>query len=369
MKILHVISDTNIGGAGILLLNLLRHFDPSEVESLVALPRGSDLRPRIEALSVRTVALDAPCERFSRTSIHELSEIIRREQVDIVHANAALSARIAAKKQNIKTIHTRHCYYPLRGSLWKRCFLGPWNNALSDLVIATAEVAAENLHSLGIPAEKIRVIPNGSLPVREVGAEELTNCRALWKIPTNAFVVGLCARLEPCKGQDVLLRALQRMNKMKPHSRVFALFIGTGSWESELKAMAKDLGIANRVCFTGFLKDVAPAYRSMRVNVNCSRGTETSCLALSEGMSAGLPMVVSDYGGNPAMVGKSRAGILFPLNDDEQLARILLQIEEDPALERSMQQAAYQRYAAHYTARRMAEETTRVYREVLQEKR
>ncbi len=365
IKVLHVISDENIGGAGILLMNLLRYFDRTELSNVVALPRGSALIPRLRELSVPAVELEAPCHRISLASIRELTGWIEREQVDVVHANAAISARIAAKQQGIPGIHTRHCYYPMRQNLWKQRLLGYWNNALSDLVIATAEVAAENLRALGISEEKIRVIPNGSPPVREVSEEELAFYRAKWKIPRDAFVVGLCARLEPCKGQDVFLHALRRMIELQPSTRVFGLLIGTGSQKGTLEAMAHSLGLEDRICFPGFLQDVAPAYRSMRVNINCSRGTETSCLALSEGMSTGLPMVVSAYGGNPAMIGESRAGILFPTDDHEALAETLLRIEGDPVLEAEMRQAAYRRYATCFTARRMAEQTAKVYREVL----
>jgi glycosyltransferase involved in cell wall biosynthesis len=123
----------------------------------------------------------------------------------------------------------------------------------------------------------------------------------------------------------------------------------------------RQTGLCEVVRFTGFVKDMAPIYRILRVNVNCSRGTETSCLALSEGMSAGLPTVASDYGGNPAMLGKGSAGILFPQGDAEALSEALLRIATDPALEDALRRAARKRYESCYTAERMGEKMTEIY--------
>ena len=110
-----------------------------------------------------------------------------------------------------------------------------------------------------------------------------------------------------------------------------------------------------------FLSDMAPFYRLLRVNVNCSSGTETSCLALSEGMSAGVPMVVSDYGGNRAMIGDGQAGLIYPVGDSDALADAVCRIVSDPALEQTMRRAAAARYRSHYTAAQMTEHLTRIY--------
>ena len=117
--------------------------------------------------------------------------------------------------------------------------------------------------------------------------------------------------------------------------------------------------------FTGFLVDVAPAYRLMDLNVNCSHGTETSCLAISEGMSAGVPAIVSDYGGNRAMVGDSLAGRIYPVGDSRVLADAIRTVMDDPSLEAQMRIAARERYLTAFSPQRMTEELTRVYESLL----
>jgi glycosyltransferase involved in cell wall biosynthesis len=115
-----------------------------------------------------------------------------------------------------------------------------------------------------------------------------------------------------------------------------------------LHAYAEALGIAYAVRFTGFVNDTAPYYQLMRINVNASTGTETSCLALSEGMSASLPMIVSDFGGNRAMIGNSDAGIVIPMNDAMALANGILEILNDPEREETMRAAARKRFEECY---------------------
>lgn len=367
MRVLHVISDENIGGAGVLLANLLHHFDASRVESVVALPRGSRLRERLEGSGIEICELQHPCDRLSPVSVQELMRLIRQKQIELVHANAALAARIAGRCCGVRVVHTRHCCYPPAGvwtSAAARRLGGAWNCALSDRVIATADAVVDNLTALGIPDEKIEVIVNGSDAVREVEERELRLWRERWGIGEEDFVVGICARLETCKGHETFLRMAQNLCRRGGSFRF--LIVGDGSRRGALEDMARRLDISDRVTFTGFVSDMAPVYRLLRVNVNCSQGTETSCLALSEGMSAGVPAVVSDYGGNAAMIGQSHAGIIVPVGDSDAFADAVWRIAKNPALESEMCAAAYARYLSHYTADAMSARVTALYEKLIE---
>ncbi len=368
MKVLHVISDSNIGGAGVLLCNLLSCFDRDSIENTVALPCGSKLAPRLIKMGVPVFYLSEACDRASPNSVWELSRIMKKNKVDIVHANAALSARVAARLCGVPVLHTRHCCFPPTGVLanpFVRRVAGFGNRMLSDHVIATAEAAAQNLRELGIPEGKMSVIINGSLPVREVDDVTLDETRRRFGIKKDDFTVGICARLEECKGHDTFLAAAAILQKTHPEILFRFLIIGDGSRRQELKALTADLALDDSVTFTGFVSDMAPIYRILRVGVNCSCGTETSCLAISEGMSVGLPTVASDYGGNVAMIGESGAGFLFPVGDAEALADAILKIAEDRGLEERMKVCARERYLSHFTAEKMSREVQEVYEKML----
>ncbi len=365
MKILHVITDSNIGGAGILLCNLLEHLDRRKFQSVVALPFKSALRERILALGVPVRELETPCDRLSLDSVREIKRLIKREKPDLIHANAAISARVAGKLAWKKVVHTRHCYYPISrdhsvGSALRRF----GNTLLTDAAIATADAAADNLITLGVPPKSIHIIRNGTPPVREVSEDELADFRQTHGIADEDFCVGICARLVPCKGHGVFLRAAAKALEYAPQTPFRFLIAGEGPERDKLERLACRLGISDRVVFLGFLSDTAPFYRSLRINVNCSSGTETSCLAISEGMSASLPTVASCYGGNRAMIGQSGAGICFAVGDHEALAEAICKIANDPDLESDMRRAAFRRYRTKFTAEKMARRVEHVYRRV-----
>ena len=368
MKVLHVISDTNIGGAGVLLTTLLQCFDRNRIQSLVALPQNSLLTERIKALEIPIHPLRYDCSRIDPRSVHELRRLAKEEHIDIVHANAALSARIAGKLEEKRVIHTRHCCFEVSGWIKRRPFssiAGAFNRKFSDLAIATADAAADNLFQLGFLRERTEVIVNGSLPVRSVSDWELECYRRRFGILKGDFCVGICARLEHYKGHDVFLRAARQAMSLHPEIPFRFLIIGAGSRRAALEELAKREGIAPFVRFTGFVEDMAPIYRLLRINVNCSCGTETSCLALSEGMSAGVPFLATDFGGNCAMCGDSEAGMIYPCGDFEKLAELICGIACDRELERRMRAAALERYRKKYTAVAMSDALTAVYEKLM----
>jgi glycosyltransferase involved in cell wall biosynthesis len=228
-------------------------------------------------------------------------------------------------------------------------------------VIATAQAAAENVKDYGIRAENIRTIINGCERIRPVSEQERAQTRQRWRIPPDAIVIGIAARLEPCKGHLIFLQAARELKKLLPQHRFCFLLAGNGSMENALKQEAKRLQIDQDVRFLGFLSDMAPFYHLLHLHVNCSMGTETSCLALSEAMSASVPCIVSDYGGNPSMVGKDGAGLVYPAGDSRALAEAVAAVISDTKRYRQMRQLALARYENHYTAERMAEQTMAIY--------
>lgn len=361
MKILYVISDRNIGGAGIQLLNILRHLDRREFAVTVALPFRSRLRERLLAAHVRVRELENPCEELTPRAVCELMCVIREEQPDIVHTNAAVAARVAGKLTGRRVVFTRHCAYPAIANATPFAAKIA-NRLLTDRAVATASAAARDLVAMGVPSGAITVILNGSDPVREVGEDELRAWRKKLSLDADDFCVGICARLESCKGHDVFLNAAKQAVGRMPNRKFRFLIIGDGSRRAELERMTARMGLSETVRFTGFVSDVAPLYRLLRLHVNASRGTETSCLAVSEAMSAGVPELVSDYGGNREMIGESAAGIVFPQGNAAALADAICKVAGDKALEVSMRRAAMERYRRLFTAERMTNRLMEVYR-------
>ena len=357
-RLLHIITDTNIGGAGVLLLNQLRHFDRNRFDITILLPHGSELATRVRALDYPVIfSRHGADASFQFGAVREYRKLIRQLSPDIVHCHGALSARIAAKQAGVPVrIFTRHCAYPPHGFVTTapaRWFYGQLTSKLSTGIVAVARAARDDLLALGADPDAIRVIINGSEAQRRLDQDQRAEMRKKLGIGDTDIVAGMFARLEECKGHRYFLEALSRLPS---DSRIRGLICGRGSLDGELRAMAERLGIGCRVIFAGFCPDIAPYMNVTQINVNCSVGTETSSLALSEGMSLGLVPVVSNYGGNGDMVRDGTDGFVIPVADPDALAEVLRRLEVDKGLLDSMNREAIRSFNERFTAVRMTRE-------------
>lgn len=357
-RLLHIITDTNIGGAGVLLLNQLRHFDRNRFDITILLPHGSELATRVRALDYPVIfSRHGADASFQFGAVREYRKLIRQLSPDIVHCHGALSARIAAKQAGVPVrIFTRHCAYPPHGFVTTapaRWFYGQLTSKLSTGIVAVARAARDDLLALGADPDAIRVIINGSEAQQRLDQYQRAEMRKKLGIDDTDIVAGMFARLEECKGHRYFLEALSRLPS---DSRIRGLICGRGSLDGELRAMAERLGIGCRVIFAGFCPDIAPYMNVTQINVNCSVGTETSSLALSEGMSLGLVPVVSNYGGNGDMVRDGTDGFVIPVADPDALAEVLRRLEVDKGLLDSMNREAIRSFNERFTAVRMTRE-------------
>lgn len=95
--------------------------------------------------------------------------------------------------------------------------------------------------------------------------------------------------------------------------------------------MSLELGIDDNLCFAGFVEDVTPLMNITDIQVNASYGTEATSLSLLEGMSLGIPAVVSDFGGNPGVITDGENGLITPQKDADALADALIRLCGDEA--------------------------------------
>ncbi len=364
IKVLNILTDTNIGGAGRLLINYLHCHDREKFLIKVVLPVNSELKPLVEAEGYEVIEMEHGRDKsFDLKAVGELKRIIKRERPDIVHTHSAFSGKLAAFLCGVKRrFYTRHCAFEMTKRLTTfpgKQLNGFINNTLATDIVAVAKAAADNLTETGVDERKITVIINGVEPMRETSAEEQTALKESLNIGENTFVCGISARLEIYKGHHYLLETIRQVTDVHPD--LVCLIIGGGSEEENLKRQADSLGITDKVRFTGFVPDVAPYYNIMDLNLNCSIGTETSSLALSEGMSLHVPAVVSDFGGNPYMVTNGVNGFVVPWKDPRAMTDAILRILRDPDLHAKLKEGAYSEYKAKFTAAAMTKQLENLY--------
>ena len=368
IKVLNIISDSNIGGAGKCVLDFLKYCDRKKFAVKVVVPRGSLLKPEIEKLGTKVIEADGITDKsFDLKAVKNLRKIISRSNPDIVHTHGSLSGRIAAKLCGKKIIYTRHSVFPVSRRIshgFGKIANKTVNEFLSDEIIAVAEAAKENLMEGGISPSKIKVVLNGVEPVFKYEEREILEAKKKYGVLDENFVVSILARLEPYKGHIYILEAAEILKDMGIPIKV--IIAGTGSFEDEIKKLITQRGLENEVLMAGFVNNVRELLSITDVQANASYGTEATSLSLLEGMSMGIPAVVSDFGGNPGVISNGENGFVFPSKDSASLAIDIKKLYDDKELYKNMSQRSKEIFSLKFTAEIYAENIEKVYTDVFE---
>lgn len=370
IKILNIISDSNIGGAGRCLLNFLKYYDRKNFAVKVVVPKDSLLKPEIEKLKTRVIEVDGIADKsFDWKAIQKLNKIIKKENPDIVHTHGTITGRICGRMCGKKVVYTRHSVFPVSPRIKKgigRIVNKYANEFLADDIIAVAEAAKQNLTDGGISPHKIKVILNGVEQIERATPEQIAQTKQKYGIAENDFVIGILARLDAVKGHKYLIEAAELLQKEQRPVKI--LIAGTGDMEQKLKEMVKQKNLENTVIFVGFITDVKPFLSILDLQVNASYGTEATSLALLEGMSLGIPAVVSNYGGNPGVITHGENGYLFESKNSADFVNYLKKIMDEKEVYQSMQKKSKEIFLKKFTAKIYARNIEKVYQNLFDKK-
>ncbi|WP_338817989.1 D-inositol-3-phosphate glycosyltransferase [Moorella thermoacetica] len=224
----------------------------------------------------------------------------------------------------------------------------------ADRLICCSRYMEEEIRRLFQPRSEITVIPNGVRPIPPVPP-----CR-------DSQTILFVGRLVVEKGVQVLLAALARLKRLYPGARL--IVAGAGPYAGELQTMANNLGLADRVEFTGFVSEEVRnrLLARSRVAVFPSLYEPFGIVAL-EAMAAGIPVIVSRTGGLAEVVEDNRTGLTFNPGDVADLERRLVTIFQNPDLAAELGRSGQARVYRDYTWEAVARQTLALYRGVLRE--
>ncbi len=330
IKVIQVLTDKNIGGAGRWLLNYLKYYDRDKFLVTVILPKGSMLSKEIDDFGVYVMELDELSENsYDKNSIKILKKIFEEEEPDIVHTHASLSARIAAKKAGVKlVINTKHCIETESGNIVKRFVKRIINNRYSGKIIAVSNAVKESMIKAGNDESKIKVIYNG-IELPEIKTEEQKQViKENFGLSSEYFYVGIVARLEKVKDHDTFLKAVKIINNK--NLPIKFLIIGDGSLKQTLINKVKDENISN-IEFMGFVRNVEDIISVLNLSVLTSE-SEALSISLIESLALEVPVIGTNTGGIPEVICAGENGEIFPVKDAELLAKKILNLYEDTDL-------------------------------------
>jgi glycosyltransferase involved in cell wall biosynthesis len=292
MKVLHVITGLDAGGAELQLAMILRRSrHESDVVTLYNPGPVADLI-RSQGTSVTDLGMQRNTEL---PALLRLRKIIKDGQYDVVHTHlyraqiyARPAARLAGAPVVLTTEHSIGETHIERRKMTRgvrALYLS--SERFSDATIAVSDIVKDRLVRWGVRAGKITVIPNG-VDTDELGfdAEARDRVRAQFGISPQTYVIGALGRLDPNKRVDLTMEAAAPMlgDKCK------ILVIGRGEDQARLEAAAKKLGVTENVIFGGYQSDTTAMLAAFDLYVAASL-QETFGLSVLEALASGLPVL------------------------------------------------------------------------------
>jgi len=363
MRIVHVITDLDTGGAEIMLYKLLysMRYDKHCKFLVVSLMGEGQITNMIKELGIRVKTLNLnQGGRPGYKNIKNLRNFIKIFNPDVVqgwmyHGNIAATISILflnRKRKKIKLFwNIRQTLYDIsnekRKTRWL-IILSRWLSFLPHSIIYNSNLSAEQHCNVGFLSKKTKIIPNGfDLQKFHPDQNRRQQLREELDISNEALLIGHISRLHPMKDHATLLRAIDRVTENISGSggkqEVLFLLIGHG--------VTNDLSKNTAIYFLGGQSDIPRIMSALDIVVSSSAWGEGFPNVIGEAMASEIPCVVTDVGDSAHIVGKY--GLVCPVGDDQCIAESIMQLTENTEERKTMGKQARQRIKENYSIDRI----------------
>ncbi|MEK7469228.1 MAG: glycosyltransferase [Planctomycetota bacterium] len=352
MKLFHLITTLDIGGAENHLLSLLPRLPRPEFDVQVGYLKGAGgLAPRFREAGI-------PVTDFHLKHAAD-ALVVRRlakafEGSDLVHTHlfkadvfGAAAAKMSGVKRLVSSKHNEDQYL----KDFAAGMIGRMAARAADKVVCISEAVNRFMRERGLREDRLVTIPYG-LEERAPDLSKRQRLRREFGAGHEDFVVGTMGRLEEQKGQSYLIAAMRQCSGR-------LVIVGKGSLEASLKKLAAPLG--DRVHFAGFRNDVHDVMGAFDLFVLPSLW-EGFGLVLLEAMAQARAVVATSSGAIPEIVSEGTTGYVVPPSDAMALASAITAIISDPARARALGEAGRKRLLEHFGIGRMVDAYVDLYR-------
>lgn len=328
MKVLYLLNHAGKAGTERYVETLVKYLGSKEVEPYFAYNEDGLLVERMAELGVPTARIEMK-SRFDFKAAKALAKLCEEWDIDLIHCHYLREHYTAmlAKRYNkkIRVVYTNH--FVLANNAITR-LSNRWMDKKQDQIIAVCNKGKEQLIANGWSGERIQVVFNAVDMGVWAGTRASSTMRNEFDIPEDRLVMLCASRFAHDKGHSYLVKSLKRLTEISdvPFTMVLA---GDGPLLEQTKEQVKELGLEDKVIFAGFRKDIKNLYKGSDIYINSSEHEALSFLII-EAMAAGLPVIVTDMGGNRDIVPPdAKHGELVVYDDPESMAQAMKKMLED----------------------------------------
>ncbi len=366
MNILYLSNHLNAGGITSYLLTQARGMRKNGHNVFIA-SCGGDMEDFFirEGVQLLTLNLKTKSELSLKVYIAavRLIKYVRDNDIDVVHANTRITqviGQILLSLTHCTFVSTCHGYFKRRlGRILFPCW--------GEEVAAISQQVLEHLQNdFKVKLDQIKLIENG-VDIDHFAAKDeykVGKLRQRFGLKDEK-IIGLVARLSDIKGQDVLIRAMERIIQTRKDVKCF--LVGQGKMEEEFKMMVETLGLSGYVEFAPTVNETRNFLHLFDVAVMPSR-QEGLGLSIIEAQASFCPVVASRVGGIPSLIEHEKTGLLVESEDVEGFAQNILRILEDSTLRDTVVKNAHEHIAERFSAEAMVSKTITMYERLIKRK-
>lgn len=372
IKILHIQETIGSGGVERRRLSLAKHLDKNLFDQkFICTFAFGNIPEEIRAEGFEVIPIGQLKSPFQWSQHKKVQKIIAEYQPDIIHGAVFEGVTMAAINGWIKKVPIiiiEETSDPQNRS-WKGNLLMKIFSKMADKVIGVSEAVTEEylMGKLKLSAQKAITINNGVALPRIVRSEEVSVVKRKWDIADNDFIIGSTGRMlqDSHKRFSDLINAFAWFSKEKANVKL--LLVGDGPEKSNYESLVLELGIPDKVIFTGYQSDVTLFYQVMDVFALVS-AREAFGLVLAEAMLNNLPVIATKVGGMKYIVERDITGFLINPFQVDEIAEKMESLYQNPILRNEMGLAGKQKADRKYSENIYINKISNLYRSLIQTK-
>lgn len=369
IRVLHIMSTVTGGGVERRRLSLAKAFKGSEFQmKLVGTFKSGNIAEQIEQNEVEIIEIGEFNGPLHWEKHKKIQKIIDDFQPHIIHGAVYEGVTMAAINGFIKGVPIvilEETSDPQNRSVKADFLLRIFSFAAQKFIAIAPNVADYLRNTAKVSSKKVITINNGVEIPRQVSAQEIKSLRTQFTLNEDDFVIGTVGRL--FNDHKKITDIIEAIYLLKNFEKIKLLIVGSGRDEQLIKQKVIDLGVEDKVIFTGYQFDTAPFYKLMDIFCIASQ-REGFGLVAAEAMLHQLPVIATRVGGLQNVVVDGETGILIPPHQPKEIANAIIKLHESADLLEEYAANGYKRAIKNYTEERYVNDVISLYRNLLEKK-